>query len=154
MSTGRLAPMRFALAYLATAAALLALDGIWLGVLTADLYRREMGPLMAETVRVAPAVAFYLLYPLALVYLALHREPSGRAEAVTRSVVLGLAAYGAYDLTNLAVVRGWPLGLSLLDWAWGGVVTGLAGAAGHAAGWRPAAPASGPVAAAGSRRAS
>jgi hypothetical protein len=44
--------------------------------------------------------------------------------------VLGLAAYGAYNLTNLAIVRGWPLELSLIDWAWGGIVSALAGRAG------------------------
>jgi uncharacterized membrane protein len=137
----RLAPARFALACLAAGVVLLVLDGVWLGLLTADLYRREMGSLMADSVRVVPAALFYLLYPPALVYLAIGQAPSGRAEAVTRSVIVGLAAYGAYDLTNLAVLRGWPVGLSILDWAWGGFVSGLAGTAAYAVSWgrRPAA---------------
>jgi uncharacterized membrane protein len=35
-----------------------------------------------------------------------------------------------YDLTNLATLRGWPLGLSFIDTAWGCVATGLAATVG------------------------
>ena len=107
------------------------LDAIWLGVVAKDLYKREMGSLMTDSVRIVPVAVFYLLYPLALVYLALFAAPAGWAEALLRSAVLGLAAYGAYDLTNMAIVRGWPsvsdrLGL-------GRIVAIVAGAAGYGA---------------------
>jgi uncharacterized membrane protein len=42
-------------------------------------------------------------------------------------------AYMTYDLTNLATLRDWPLGLSLVDTAWGCVATGLAATAGKLA---------------------
>lgn len=135
MITERLTATSFGLAYLAALLALAALDAVWLGVVTKDLYRREMGSLMADSFRIAPAVLFYLLYPLALVYLVLWHPPSGLLEAMLRSAVLGLAAYGAYSLTNLTVVRGWPVSLTAIDWIWGGVVTALAGAAGWWAAW-------------------
>ena len=128
-------PAQAAVAYLAVLVAVAALDAIWLGVLAQDLYRREMGSLMAEPFRVVPAVLFYVLYPLAVVYLVLWNQPASLLDAVLRSAVLGLAAYGAYDLTNLAIVRGWPVGLSLIDWTWGGVITALAGSAGYRASW-------------------
>jgi uncharacterized membrane protein len=126
---------RFGLAYAAVLLAVAVLDAIWLGMISKDLYRRDMGSLMADSFRVVPAALFYLLYPLALVYLVLWHAPSGVIEAMLRSAVLGLAAYGAYNLTNLAIIRGWPVQLSLIDWAWGGVVTALAGAAGWWAAW-------------------
>ena len=135
MSGPRLTLARFALAYVAVLVAVAALDAVWLGVLTSGLYRREMGSLMAESFRAVPAVLFYLLYPLALIYLVLWNEPAGWADAMRRSAVLGLAAYGAYNLTNLSIVRGWPVALSLLDWTWGGVVTALGGGAGYWASW-------------------
>ena len=125
----------FALAWLAAFVAMLVLDGIWLGLVAKGLYQREMGPLMADPVRIVPIVAFYLLFPVALVYLALFNAPSGWGEAIVRGAVLGLAAYGAYDLTNLAVVRNWPVQLSLIDWAWGAVICAAAAAAGYAATW-------------------
>ncbi|MEP7301973.1 MAG: DUF2177 family protein [Caldimonas sp.] len=135
MTGSRMTLAQFGLAYVAVLVAVAVLDAAWLGVLTRELYRREMGSLMADSFRVAPAVLFYLLYPLALVYLVLWHAPSGWGEAVLRSAVLGLAAYGAYNLTNLSVVRDWPVALSLIDWTWGGVVTALAGAAGYWAAW-------------------
>lgn len=135
MTGTRLTLARAGLAYLAVLIAVAVLDAVWLGVLTGDLYRREMGSLMADSVRVVPAVLFYLLYPLALVYLVLWNRPSGRVDAVLRSAVFGLAAYGAYDLTNLAIVRDWPVALSLIDWTWGGVVSAAGGSAGYWASW-------------------
>ena len=131
----RLGAGQLALAYAAALVAILVLDGLWLGFVAKDLYRREMGGLMAEQVRVVPIIAFYLLYPLALVYLTLFSAPSGWGEAIVRGAVLGLAAYGAYDLTNLAIVRDWPLRISLIDWAWGGVISTAAVASGYAASW-------------------
>ena len=131
----RLAPAQLGLAYLAALAAILVLDGLWLGLVARDLYQREMGSLLAESVRVAPAVVFYSLYPAALVYLTLFVQPSGWGEAALRGAVLGLAAYGAYDLTNLAIVRDWPVRISLVDWAWGCFIGAAASACGYAATW-------------------
>lgn len=135
MTASRMTLLQAGLAYLAVFATIAVLDAVWLGVLTADLYRSEMGSLMADSVRVVPAVLFYLLYPLALVYLVLWNQPSGGVDAVLRSAVLGLAAYGAYNLTNLAIVRDWPVQLSLIDWTWGGVVSALGGGAGYWVTW-------------------
>lgn len=135
MTGARLATGQFALAYAAALVAILVLDGLWLGFVAKDLYRREMGALMAESVRIAPIVAFYLLFPAALVYLTLVVPPAGWGEAIVRGAVFGLAAYGAYDLTNLGVVRDWPARLSLIDWAWGGVICAAAAASGYAASW-------------------
>jgi uncharacterized membrane protein len=131
----RLEAGQLALAYAAALLAIAILDGIWLGFVAKDLYRREMGALMAESVRLLPIVAFYLLFPAALVYLALYAPPAGWGEAIARGAVLGLAAYGAYDLTNLGVVRDWPVRISLIDWAWGGVIGAAAAASGYGATW-------------------
>jgi uncharacterized membrane protein len=131
----RLAAGSFGLAWLAAFVAMIVLDGIWLGLVAKGMYQSEMGSLMADPVRVVPIVAFYLLFPIALVYLALFNAPSGWLDAIVRGAVLGLAAYGAYDLTNLAIVRDWPLRISMIDWAWGGVICAAGAAAGYAATW-------------------
>ncbi len=133
--SSRLAPGQFGIAWVAVFVAIMVLDGLWLGFVAKDLYKREMGRLMADSVRIAPAVAFYVLFPAALVYLTLLSPPSGWVEAAIRGLVLGLAAYGAYDLTNLAIVRDWPLRISLIDLAWGGFISAAAAACGYAATW-------------------
>ena len=127
----RLAAGGFGLASLGALVTLGVLDGIWLGVLTKDLYQREMGDLMAPSFRVWTAGLFYVLYPLAIVYLCVHVRPASMREAVARGAVLGAAAYGAYNLTNATVIKGWPMGLVAIDWTWGIAVT----AAGAAAAW-------------------
>ena len=78
------------------------LDGLWLVYVARDFYQREIGPLLLTEVRKVPALLFYLGYPMGLVLLALTPGPDTLAMAVARSALLGLVAYGTYDLTNLA----------------------------------------------------
>lgn len=117
------------LAYLAALGIVGALDALWLGVVAARLYRRELGELLRPDVRPVPAALFYFGYPLGLLALALQPLPATLGDATARSAVLGLVAYGTYDLTNLATLKGWSRRLALLDIAWGTAVTALAGAA-------------------------
>jgi uncharacterized membrane protein len=121
----------YAVAWLVVAA----LDALWLGFIARDLYAREMGALMAASVRKLPAALFYLGYPAGLVTLALPLPPADAAavlHAALRGALVGLVAYGTYDLTNLAVVRGFSARLALLDMAWG---TGVGALAAGAAAW-------------------
>jgi uncharacterized membrane protein len=109
------------------------LDALWLGWLARDFYTRELGPLMANPVRIVPAALYYLLYPVAVVYLALTPLPAGRGEAVLRSAALGLTAFGVYDLTNLATLRGYSLSMTLVDMLWGTFATAVGGGITYAA---------------------
>ncbi len=109
-----------------------ALDGRRLGWLARGFwfYQRELGVLVPDSVRVAPAALYYLLYPAAIVYLAL-LPSSSLGEAARRSALLGLTAFGVCDLTNLATLRGDSLALTVVDMAWGGFASALGGAAAH-----------------------
>ncbi|MBI2769081.1 MAG: DUF2177 family protein [Burkholderiales bacterium] len=106
------------------------LDGLWLGVIAKSWYQNGMGHLMAPSPNIPAAAAFYLLYPIGLVIFAINPAQGDWARALMMGALFGLFAYGTYDVTNLAVLRDWPLGLSLLDTAWGAVVGGAAAAAG------------------------
>ena len=44
---------------------------------------------------------------------------SSWSTTLTMGGLFGFFAYATYDLTNLATLRNWPLGLSLIDMAWG-----------------------------------
>ena len=111
--------MRWGLAYVATLLVLGVLDGIWLGYVARDFYRQEIGAMMAEQVRKAPAVAFYLLYPVGLLALALNPMPADWKAAMMRGALVGLVAYATYDLTNLATLKQWSWRLAVTDVAWG-----------------------------------
>lgn len=127
MTLSRLSPAQWAIAYAVAFIVIALLDGIWLGVLAKDFYRRELGTLMTDSVRVIPAIGFYVLYPLAVVFLAVATRPDSIGEAALRCAVIGAAAYGTYDLTNLATLRGYTVSLALVDWAWGTFATTVAG---------------------------
>ena len=53
--------------------------------------------------------------------------------AIGFAALLGLVAYGTYDITNLSTIRGWPLAVSLIDMAWGVCATVLGALAGFVA---------------------
>lgn len=121
--------LQFGSAYVVALLVVGLLDALWLGWLAKDFYRRELGALMVDAVRLAPAAAFYFLYPLGLVFVALQPVPATLGEAMLRCGALGLLAYGTYDLTNLATLRDWSVRLSLVDMAWGALLSALAGGA-------------------------
>ncbi len=131
--TTRITLAQFFAAYGVTLLVMGALDAVWLGWLMKDFYKQELGPLMTDSVRVIPAAMYYLLYPLAIVYLALTPTPSSLGEALLRSAVLGAAAFGVYDLTNLAVMRGYTVAMTVVDLAWGTCATAIGGAAAYLA---------------------
>ena len=122
-------------AYGATALAMLGLDSVWLSVMAGRLYRPQLGGLLLERFQLAPAAAFYLLYVSGIVILAVAPALNGErwTGALARGAMLGLVAYGTYDLTNQATLRGWPVAITLADLCWGTVLTGAAAAFGFIA---------------------
>lgn len=121
-------------AWAATFVVMLAIDALWLGVIAKGIYRQGMGHLMAPQPRLGFAAAFYLLYPVGLVIFAVlpGLAESSVARAATLGALFGLFAYATYDLSNLSVLRDWPVGLSFLDIAWGTFVSGVSAAVGMA----------------------
>jgi len=136
-ATMRRMTTKLLVAWLVTFIVMLVIDLLWLGVIAKSLYQQGMGDLMSPTPRVGIAALFYLMYPIGLVVFAV--MPGVDANSVLRAGVLGalfgLFAYSTYDLTNLSVVRNWPVALSFIDIAWGALVSGVSSAAGAMA-WR------------------
>ena len=122
-------------AYAATALVLLMLDVLWIGGLAQSLYQEGIGHLMAEQPRLGVAALFYALYPIGLLVFVV--APRGVTDdwpaTFLRGALFGLVAYATYDLTNLATLKGWPVGLAMLDMAWGCVASCAASAAGKRA---------------------
>lgn len=115
--------------YLAALIVMGVLDALWLGVIAKDFYREQIGAQMVEQIRWVPALLFYFAYPAALVALALYPAGQPFSHQVARAALVGLVAYGVYDLTNLSTLRHWPVRLALVDTAWGTFASAAAGAA-------------------------
>ena len=128
-------------AYLGAGAAMLVLDGAWLSFAAKRLYRPLLGDMLADDFRLAPAALFYFLYVAGIVVLAVAPGlAAGKwTVALTRGMVLGLIAYGTYDLTNQATLRHWSGLVTIADMCWGTILTGAAATAGYyAARWAAA----------------
>ncbi|KAB0565490.1 MULTISPECIES: DUF2177 family protein [Pseudomonas] len=117
-------------AYLGTLLAFLLLDGLWLGVLMGPTYKSLLGSLMLDQPRLLPAVLFYLLYAAGCVALVVLPSASWQ-RAARLGALLGLVAYGTYDLSNWATLQGWSAGLAVMDMAWGTFLTAVCCAAGY-----------------------
>jgi len=120
--------------YAACTAVFFALDIAWLGFVAKGFYSAQMGHLLREDTRWGAAIAFYLIYVAAIVILcvlpAVEKQSLGRA--VFLGAVFGLAAYAAFDLTSLALLKGFPAGVVPVDLAWGVILTASVSAAGYA----------------------
>jgi uncharacterized membrane protein len=117
----------------AGAAAFMVLDGIWLGVLMKNFYRREMLPIVRLAGGgIAPhwpaALVVYALLGLGIALFVIPRAPTV-ASAAGFGALLGLVVYGVYDFTNFSTLRQWPFVLTLVDTAWGTLASALAAAA-------------------------
>ena len=122
-------------AYAATLVVMVALDLLWIGVIAKPLYQQGIGHLMAERPNIGVAVLFYAIYAIGVVLFAVAPDgsTSGWARTLVTGALFGFFAYATYDLTNLATLKNWPLGLAVLDMAWGSLVTAVSAAAGKAA---------------------
>lgn len=127
--------LAYAVGFVVSAAVFLGADFGWLSLMGERLYRPAIGPLMADKLNGAAAVAFYLVYLLGVLMLAISpalKAGSWRVAAVN-GLVLGLVAYGTYDLTNQATLKLWATRLTLADMAWGGGLTAVAATLGYLA---------------------
>lgn len=126
-------PAGFLKAWAGTAVFILALDAVWLGLVARGFYSRQLGELMLDSPKLSIAAVFYVMYSAAVVILA--SAPALRSgslsDALLLGAILGFAAYGTYDITNLSTLKNWPLAMSLVDIAWGTVLTTAAASVGY-----------------------
>ena len=117
-------------AYISGLVVMVALDLCWLTLTARTLYKPGIGHLMADKPALLPGVLFYLLFIAGLTYLVtLPSLPQGIGYAAIRGAVLGLTAYATYDLTAQAVLRDWPVSITVIDIVWGTALTTITAAA-------------------------
>ena len=113
-----------------------AMDFIWLSTAVPRVYQPALGVvgkrapyLLLEKPNIPVAAAFYLVYLVGLIALAVipGLQAGNVGAALWRGALFGFVAYATYDLTNLATLRDWPLLLTLVDLAWGTVLGGVVG---------------------------
>lgn len=104
----------------------LVLDATWISQVATPWMKKAVPHLMSSTPNIYAAIAFYILYIGVLLILFIIPGLSHKVGYQTiafQTFLFGLTAYATYDLTNLAVMKGYPLSMALADMLWGGVLT-------------------------------
>ena len=125
--------IQYLVAYGFSAAVFLALDLVWLSTMGGTFYKDRIGGLLLAQPNLIIAGVFYLVYVGGIVFLAVAPALHGGnwVNALLAGAVLGLVAYGTYDITNLSTLKNWSLSVSLVDMAWGTTVSAIAATAGY-----------------------
>ena len=120
-------------AYAGTFSALLIADAIWLGIVAKTFYRNQLGDMMLPSPNLALAAVFYIFFAAALVLLVV--VPGVKQGTLLTTALygaaFGLAAYGTYDITNLATLKNWPVTVTVVDMIWGTSVTAFSASIGY-----------------------
>jgi uncharacterized membrane protein len=106
------------------------IDFIWLLGIAKNLSRDDMGSLMASEPKLLAGLGFYLLYALGASIFVILPAISKQSflYAVQYGALFGFFCYMTYDLTNLAVIRDFPMRLAFVDIVWGSAVTAASSA--------------------------
>lgn len=112
---------------LVTGVIFLIADAIMLSTVMKPLFAQHLGDTLREGIRPLPAVLFYLIYMAGVVWFA--GWPALRdgtpVTALVNGAILGLVAYGTYELTSRTVMRDWHPSMVAADMAWGATLTAV-----------------------------
>jgi len=113
--------------YLLTVPVFFVIDLIWLGVVAKGYYRRHLDFILSPHVNWPAAITFYLIYIIGIIVFAV--VPAIDRGSLTRALVwgglYGFFTYATYDLTNMALIKGWPLKIVVVDILWGMVLCAM-----------------------------
>jgi uncharacterized membrane protein len=125
--------MTYIVAYITVLLVFGAVDAAWLSTMGPMIYRPALGDILATTLRIGPAVAFYAVYPVGVVVFAV--LPALRAQSAmtgaTQALLFGAISYATYDLTNYATLRNWNLQITVLDIVYGALASSIAATAAY-----------------------
>ena len=117
----------FIVAALIASIIFLIIDVIWLSYATKSFYRPLLGDLISDKPVLWAAGLFYVLYMFGMAVIVI--QPCIEQSALTKSLytgfLFGLVAYGTYNLTNMATIKGWSEKVVFVDMIWGGCLTAL-----------------------------
>ena len=107
--------------YLVTVPVFFIIDLIWLGIVAKGFYQKHLKYFLSPKVNWTAAIIFYLIYITGILIFAV--LPAVAKDSLRQAVVwgalFGFFTYATYDLTNLALLKNWPLNIVFVDILWG-----------------------------------
>ena len=110
----------------------LIIDVIWLSFATKSFYRPLVGNLLTDKPVMWAAALFYIVYVFGMAIVVIHPciESGTLLKTLYTGFIFGLVAYGTYNLTNMAVLKGWSPTVTFVDMFWGGSLTAVSATTG------------------------
>jgi uncharacterized membrane protein len=103
------------------------IDLIWLGIVAKGFYQKNLKYILSPNVNWTAAIIFYFMYIAGILIFAV--VPGVAKDSVRHAVLwgalFGFFTYATYDLTNLALLKDWPLNIVVVDILWGMVLCTL-----------------------------
>jgi uncharacterized membrane protein len=100
------------------------IDLFWLGFVAKGFYQKNLKYILSPNVNWTAAIIFYLMYIAGILIFAV--LPGVAKDSVRHAVLwgalFGFFTYATYDLTNLALIKDWPLNIVVVDILWGVVL--------------------------------
>lgn len=118
--------MKVVYLYLVAAGIFTLIDSIWIALVANNFYKSQIGHLLAAKPNLSAAVIFYLIYIFAIVFFVVNpaiKDGHSLGRVIGSGAILGLAMYATYDLTNQATLKNWPIAMTIVDMAWGTILT-------------------------------
>ena len=119
--------MQFFFLFAVTALTFLALDAVMLSRVMSPLFERHIAGFLRLDLRLGAVVTFYLFYVVGVLYFVSIPSLNANApvEALVNGGILGGLAYGTYEFTNYATLKGWSWQMVAADVTWGMLLTGF-----------------------------
>jgi uncharacterized membrane protein len=116
--------------YILTIPIFFLIDIIWLGYVAKRFYRNNLDFILSPSINWAAAICFYLIYIVGILFFAVAPalERGSLVRALLWGGLYGFFTYATYDLTNMALIKGWPLKIVVVDIAWGVVLCAVVAA--------------------------
>jgi len=124
--------IKFMFVWSAGMTALVLLDLLWIGLIASRFYKSQIGHLLNMMegdmkVNIPAALATWAVIVTGIQLFAVPRTAASGSmlQAILWGAAFGAVVYAVYDLTNYALLKDWPLAVTVVDILWGAVVCSL-----------------------------
>lgn len=125
--------MTLIILYLTTFVIFLGIDFLGLGTVVKPVFDRHIGHLMLEDFRILPAFFFYAFFVAVLMwFVSAPAIAQGHSLwwVIGNAALIGAAAYGTFEFTNLAILKDWTWEMVIIDLIWGTSLTAVSAVGG------------------------
>lgn len=124
--------IKLILAWCAGMTALVVLDLVWIRAIASNFYKSQTGHLLNMVdgnmqVNIPAALATWAVIVTGVQIFVFPRAGASASllHVLLWGAVFGAVVYAVYDLTNYALLKDWPLVVTVVDILWGAVVCSL-----------------------------